>query len=62
MHKDVPGQPAGTFGAHRGVDLKLQSHRKNSVPVAVSNPVPSRFYQEPLFIEKLVQFLLIAFG
>jgi len=26
MHKDDPGQPAGTFGAHRGAVLKHQSH------------------------------------
>jgi len=43
-------------------DLKLQSHLKSSVTVAVSNLVPSRFYKEPLFIEKLVQFSPIAFG
>jgi len=32
--KDDPGQPAGKFGAHRGADIKHQSHYTSfSVPV-----------------------------
>ena len=54
--KDDPSQPAGTFGVHRGVDLKHQSYLKSSVPVAVSNPIPSRFYQEPLSLRNWCSF------
>jgi len=56
-HEAQSGQPAGTFGAHRGARFKTSVPQQvSSFPVAVSDLIPSRFYQEPLFVVKLVQF------
>ena len=41
-HKDTFGQPARTFGAHRGADLKHQSHPKYSPLVPVPKLYDSR--------------------
>jgi len=57
------GQPAGTFGVHRG------ARSKTSVPpqvfsslVAVSDSASSRFYRDPPFVVKLVQFHRLPSG
>ena len=64
MRKDVLGQPTGTFGAHRGADLKHQSHHKYSSSAPVPKVLSLRFLKDPPFaanLEQLHQVLWVQF-